>query len=358
MLTGEAPDHHPGVAAKLAELGHADFTAYVTWVCERALERGLLPHTNLGVLSREDLAPPARGDRLAGTDARIGQPGPRRPPGLADQAPRAPARVHPHRRRAEDPVHQRHPGRHRRVRGRAGRRARGARRRTRRARPPAGGDPAELRPAPELLRRRSRPRSPRRLEGVLAHRPRRGPAARPPRMVHAGRPRGHEAPDRRDAPADARRRRPGAAEPRRLVARARRRRRDRPRRPERQRRPHLARAPVPLAAQGPQAPRRGRRRADRAAVRLRRVHRLRVGRPARAGRDQDAVLELHPAPRLGPPLGAAARVAPGHDRARPRRRGAQRRGDDGDVRRDAPGGDRGHARRPPTRCAPSWRATR
>ena len=56
VLTGEAPDHHPKVAAKLAELGHADFTAYVAWVCERALERGLLPHTNLGVLSREDLA--------------------------------------------------------------------------------------------------------------------------------------------------------------------------------------------------------------------------------------------------------------------------------------------------------------
>jgi 2-iminoacetate synthase ThiH len=52
VLTGEAPDHHPKVAAKLAELGHADFTAYVAWVCERALERGLLPHTNLGVLSR------------------------------------------------------------------------------------------------------------------------------------------------------------------------------------------------------------------------------------------------------------------------------------------------------------------
>src|SRR3954463_11463069 len=56
VLTGEAPDHHPGVAARLAELGHADFTAYVVWVCERALERGLLPHTNLGVLSRGDLA--------------------------------------------------------------------------------------------------------------------------------------------------------------------------------------------------------------------------------------------------------------------------------------------------------------
>ena len=28
----------------------------MVWCCERALERGLLPHTNLGALSREDLA--------------------------------------------------------------------------------------------------------------------------------------------------------------------------------------------------------------------------------------------------------------------------------------------------------------
>jgi FO synthase len=56
VLTGEAPDHHRGVRARLQALGHADFTAYVVWVCERALKRGLLPHTNLGVLAREDLA--------------------------------------------------------------------------------------------------------------------------------------------------------------------------------------------------------------------------------------------------------------------------------------------------------------
>src|SRR5580704_1021841 len=56
VLTGEKPEVNPAVAAKLAEYGHDDFTAYVVWVCERALERGLLPHTNLGVLSREDLA--------------------------------------------------------------------------------------------------------------------------------------------------------------------------------------------------------------------------------------------------------------------------------------------------------------
>ncbi|HUN77361.1 MAG TPA: 5-amino-6-(D-ribitylamino)uracil--L-tyrosine 4-hydroxyphenyl transferase CofH [Solirubrobacteraceae bacterium] len=55
VLTGERPEVNARVAAKLAEHGHADFTAYVVWACERALERGILPHTNLGVLSREDL---------------------------------------------------------------------------------------------------------------------------------------------------------------------------------------------------------------------------------------------------------------------------------------------------------------
>ena len=56
VLTGERPEHNAQVAARLAEYGHPDFNSYVVWVCERALERGLLPHTNLGVLDREDLA--------------------------------------------------------------------------------------------------------------------------------------------------------------------------------------------------------------------------------------------------------------------------------------------------------------
>ncbi len=56
VLTGEKPEVNPGVAARLAEYGHEDFTAYVIWTCERALERGLLPHTNLGVLPSRDLA--------------------------------------------------------------------------------------------------------------------------------------------------------------------------------------------------------------------------------------------------------------------------------------------------------------
>jgi FO synthase len=56
VLTGERPEVNGEVAAKLAQYGHPDFTSYVAWACERALERGILPHTNLGVLSREDLA--------------------------------------------------------------------------------------------------------------------------------------------------------------------------------------------------------------------------------------------------------------------------------------------------------------
>jgi len=56
VLTGERPEVDEEVAARLASYGHRDFTSYVVWTCERALERGLLPHTNLGVLDRDDLA--------------------------------------------------------------------------------------------------------------------------------------------------------------------------------------------------------------------------------------------------------------------------------------------------------------
>src|SRR5581483_11254946 len=52
VLTGERPEVNLVVAERLAAWGHEDFTSYVIWACERALERGMLPHTNLGVLSR------------------------------------------------------------------------------------------------------------------------------------------------------------------------------------------------------------------------------------------------------------------------------------------------------------------
>ena len=55
VLTGEKPEVNAEVAARLREYGHADFTSYVAWACERALERGMLPHTNVGVVSREEL---------------------------------------------------------------------------------------------------------------------------------------------------------------------------------------------------------------------------------------------------------------------------------------------------------------
>ncbi len=56
VLTGERPEVNAEVAGRLRSFGHSDFVSYVVWACERALERGLLPHTNLGVLSRADLA--------------------------------------------------------------------------------------------------------------------------------------------------------------------------------------------------------------------------------------------------------------------------------------------------------------
>src|SRR5215207_10042161 len=56
VLTGDRPDDHPGVRERLTELGFADFVGYVAWCCERALERGLLPHTNLGALGHDEIA--------------------------------------------------------------------------------------------------------------------------------------------------------------------------------------------------------------------------------------------------------------------------------------------------------------
>src|SRR5207302_1628361 len=56
VLTGEKPEVNPEVMERLRSYGFDDFVSYVAWTCERALERGMLPHTNLGVLDREELA--------------------------------------------------------------------------------------------------------------------------------------------------------------------------------------------------------------------------------------------------------------------------------------------------------------
>jgi FO synthase len=55
VLTGEKPEVNPEVASRLSSYGHETFTDYVAWTCERALERGMLPHTNIGVASRDEL---------------------------------------------------------------------------------------------------------------------------------------------------------------------------------------------------------------------------------------------------------------------------------------------------------------
>jgi FO synthase len=56
VLTGEKPEVNAEVRRRLEEHGHDDFISYVAWACERALERGMLPHTNVGVASRDELA--------------------------------------------------------------------------------------------------------------------------------------------------------------------------------------------------------------------------------------------------------------------------------------------------------------
>ncbi len=56
FLTGEKPEVNPVVRERLRAWGHEDFTSYVVWACERALERGILPHTNIGAISAGDLA--------------------------------------------------------------------------------------------------------------------------------------------------------------------------------------------------------------------------------------------------------------------------------------------------------------
>ena len=79
--------------------------------------------------------------------------------------------------------------------------------------------------------------------------------------------------------------------------------------------------PFPSRARDAQAARAARAGARRAPVRLPAVHGLGLARPGRARRDQDQVLVVHPAQRLRPARGAAdpARPRAGRDRARARR---------------------------------------
>ena len=165
-------------------------------------------------------------------------------------------------------------------------------------------------------------------------------------MGDAGHDRGHEAPHRRGAAAHARRRHPDPAEPRGLVAGARRRRARPTSAGLSSNGDHISpEHPFPSPHQVRKRLLRGRRGADRAAVRLPAVHRRRLGRPGRARRHQDAYWSFIPRSGSGRPdapqpirrdLVAGAIEGP-------RRRRAHAGGAHGAVRRDAAGGDRGHA---------------
>jgi len=57
MCLGDKPEvAFPAYRALLAEWGHATTAAYVERACEVALEHGLLPHTNAGILTRDEMA--------------------------------------------------------------------------------------------------------------------------------------------------------------------------------------------------------------------------------------------------------------------------------------------------------------
>ena len=225
MLTGERPEVNPevrGAAARVRPRGLHRRTS-----CGRASGRssGACCRTPTSACSRrEDLA------RLREVTASQGLMLESVSERLMETVHAGSPTKHPARRletiraggRAEDPVHERDPGRDRRERGGAHRVAGGARGAARRARPHPGGDPAELRAAPALLRpgagadrRRGRAR-------VLAHgRGGLAAGAAAAGVGVRGHHRGHEAADRRDAAADAGRRDPGPAEPVGLVGRAR-----------------------------------------------------------------------------------------------------------------------------------------
>ena len=56
VMTGERPDDHPGRRAELNAWGFPTYVDYTRRACEILLEEGLLPHTNIGTLTLDELA--------------------------------------------------------------------------------------------------------------------------------------------------------------------------------------------------------------------------------------------------------------------------------------------------------------
>ena len=162
VLTGEAP----AVQDRLDELGFEDFVAYVVWACERGLERGLLPHTNLGVLERAELArlrevTASQGLMLESTnpDLVAHQGSPTKHPAIRLEMIRAAGELKiPFTSGILVGIGESEEDRVESLEALAG------------LRPHAGGHPAELRPAPALLRRGAGGDRDGRGRALLAHR--------------------------------------------------------------------------------------------------------------------------------------------------------------------------------------------
>ncbi len=57
LCLGDRPETvFPSYRAQLAEFGHGSTVDYLVWASERALAHGLLPHTNAGLLTREEMS--------------------------------------------------------------------------------------------------------------------------------------------------------------------------------------------------------------------------------------------------------------------------------------------------------------
>ena len=66
FLSGEIPDTQPHLRDQLRQRGVGNFIEFTRRACERVLAHGLLPHTNIGALSRAQL------ERLADVNASMG----------------------------------------------------------------------------------------------------------------------------------------------------------------------------------------------------------------------------------------------------------------------------------------------
>jgi len=88
ILSGERINEIDGMREELELLGYSDYIDYATDICRRAVERGLLPHTNIGVLKEDALK------RLASWNASMGLM-------LENSDPRLAKRIHPQKNIAE-----------------------------------------------------------------------------------------------------------------------------------------------------------------------------------------------------------------------------------------------------------------